>query len=265
MTQAAITRQRDTARVPGQIKTQVPFLTLALIVACVVVAVRSSLGDDKTVLKALFIADPDHTLLHEIAAGEVWRLVTPIFIHFGPLHLFFNMLWLWALGRQIEGRNGRWFIAGFVALVGIASNVAQYLATGPTFGGMSGVVYGLLAYIWMRNRLDPNAGYQLHHDDVVICTGCYLLCWTGVLGPIANWAHTAGLIGGLALGYVQGQFVRTGDGSQQSPPQQIPAHLARPVAPQNLRPQNVQQSPQQELPRWLRRPGTASVPYTQET
>jgi hypothetical protein len=118
---------------------------------------------------------------------------------------------------------------------------------------MSGVVYGLLAYIWMRNRLDANAGYRLHHYDVVICAGWYLLCWTGVLGPIANWAHTAGLIGGLACGYVHTQFARTGDGSQQSPPRLSPPPLPRPEVSQNW-----QNSSPQELPRWLlRRPGSA--------
>jgi membrane associated rhomboid family serine protease len=252
MVQAAVTLESDAGRVRGQIS-QVPFLTLALIAGCVVVAVRSSLGADETVLKALLFADPGHTPLQEIAAGEVWRLVTPIFLHFGPLHLLFNMMWVWALGRQIEGRNGRWFLAGFVALVGVASNIAQYLVTGPAFGGMSGVVYGLLAYVWMRNRIDPNAGYQLHHDDVVLCTGWYLLCWTGVLGPIANWAHTAGLIGGLACGYGQAQLARRGDGPQPSPRRPSPPLLPRPEVPQTLQPLNLQQGSSQELPRWLRR------------
>ena len=182
---------------------QLPFLTLTLIVVSVVVALTSSFGNSEEALKSLFIAAPSHAGLGDIEAGEVWRLVTPIFIHFGPLHLLFNMMWIWDLGREIEARKGRWFLAGFVVAIGVAGNVAQYLATGPSFGGMSGVVYGLLAYIWIRNRLDANAGYTLHQYDVVTCVGWYFACWTGLLGPIGNWAHTAGLIGGLAWGYLE--------------------------------------------------------------
>jgi hypothetical protein len=79
---------------------------------------------------------------------------------------------------------------------------------------MSGVVYGLLAYVWIRNRVDPTARYVLHRYDVVTCVGWYVLCWTGLLGPIANWSHTVGLIGGLTWGYLEtaavpgGRFTR---------------------------------------------------------
>jgi GlpG protein len=251
MMQAQI--KREGARVRGQIETEVPFLTLLLIAACIAVALLSAFGTDRSALEALFIASPARTPWQEIAAGEIWRLLTPIFLHFGPIHLLFNLLWVWDLGRQIERRDGRWFLAGFVALVGVAANIAQYLASGPAFGGMSGVVYGLLAYIWMRNRRDPRARYVLRRYDVAICIGWYVLCWTGILGPIGNWAHTAGLVGGLVWGHIASAAVRTGDGLRQSP-----TPISQPKTPQNL-----QRSPQhagansvdEDLPLWLRRSG----------
>src|SRR5262249_19576251 len=50
----------------------------------------------------------------EIRAGEVWRLVTPIFLHGGLLHLLFNMLWLYQLGGQIETQESSRYIAVMV-------------------------------------------------------------------------------------------------------------------------------------------------------
>jgi membrane associated rhomboid family serine protease len=182
---------------------RLPFLTVALIAACVIVALITSFGADDDRLQWLFIARPDGVGLEDIEAGQVWRLVTPLFLHFGPLHLLFNMMWLWSLGGMIEARRGYWFLGGFVAVIGVPANVAQYLASGPLFGGMSGVIYGLLAYIWMKSRVDANAGYVLRRFDVVTCAIWFVLCWTGLVGPIGNWAHTAGLIGGVAWGYVE--------------------------------------------------------------
>ena len=181
-----------------------PPLTIALIVISVAISLMSNMGSSLPDLKTLLIADPESHGLLEIGAGEVWRLITPIFIHFGPIHLLFNMMWLWDLGKLIEVKKGHWFIAGFVLATGISSNLAQYLVTGsPLFGGMSGVVYGLLGYIWIQGLRDLGFGYVLHKQTVIMMLGWFILCWTGILGPIANWAHTAGLAIGIAWGYVE--------------------------------------------------------------
>ncbi len=177
-------------------------LTLLLIIISVAVSFFSGLGRNYDFLGKLFITKFLHAGLPEIAGGEFWRLLTPIFIHFGIIHLLFNMLWLKDLGSMVEDRKGSWFLGIFVIIVAVASNLAQYLVSTPNFGGMSGVVYALLGYIWMKGKYDPNSRLYLHKTIVTMMIAWYFLCLTGLMGNIANAAHTAGLVIGVAWGYL---------------------------------------------------------------
>jgi membrane associated rhomboid family serine protease len=183
---------------------QFPVATVALIAVSVLASLTSALGSGAPT--PLLINDPGAPFFASIAGGEIWRLVTPMFVHFGILHILFNMMWLWDLGRAIELRKGALFIVLFVVAVGVASNLAQYVITqNPLFGGMSGVVYGLLGYFWIQGRINPYFGMALHQSTVIMMLVWYVLCWTGLVGPIANWAHTAGLAMGVAWGYAAGR------------------------------------------------------------
>jgi GlpG protein len=143
--------------------------------------------------------------LVEIREGQVWRLITPIFLHFGILHLLFNMYWLHTLGGALEQEGGwRRFLLLVVPLA-VFSNLAQYVFEGPHFGGMSGVVYGLFGYIWMRCKYDPSCKLPMNRSTILVMVIWYFVCWTGFLGPIANMAHT----GGLALGMLWGWITAT--------------------------------------------------------
>jgi GlpG protein len=110
---------------------------------------------------------------------------------------------MWALydfGRQIEFRRGSWRLGLLVLVTAAASNLAQYGADHPAFGGMSGVVFGLFGYIWMKARFDPDAGLYMHPNTVVFVLFWGVLCTTGYVGPIANYAHGAGLAAGVMVG-----------------------------------------------------------------
>ena len=157
-----------------------------------------------------------------ILQGEVHRLITPIFLHFMigslPIHLLFNMMWLWDLGGSIEKERGPWYLFVLILIIGIASNVGQYysiylmegfVSSRYIFGGMSGVVYGLLGFIYMRKRFDPFFRVPLHPGIMQ-----FMLIWlvlgfvihsTGLLG-IANAAHLIGLIVGGALGVLSAKM-----------------------------------------------------------
>jgi membrane associated rhomboid family serine protease len=199
-------RLRQRSPKPGT-KTPMPLkkysvVSILLILFSVAMAGISNMGELPDALQPWMIASPGSTGLDDIASGQIWRLVTPIFIHFGPLHLLFNMMWIWDLGKLMETKKGIGFYLGFVLVVGVASNLAQYLFTGaPNFGGMSGVVYGMFGYLWTLGRSDPSAGFMLNKNVVVMMLAWLVLCWTGLLGPIANGAHTAGLLIGAAWGY----------------------------------------------------------------
>ena len=205
-------------------------LTMTLIVLSVVVAFASNFGNTRgrgsVVSQLTFQRVPieDENAredpLAQIKQGQVWRLATPMFIHFGPLHLVFNMLWLHWLGGMIETRKGTVAFGGLVLLTCLIANVAQALfpenAT-PMFGGMSGVVYGLFGYIWISMTVDPGIGLFLRKETVVFLFGWLFLGMAGVFEQmdiyIANWAHGGGLIAGVALALVAVAWRRGKTGS----------------------------------------------------
>lgn len=171
-------------------------VTLAMIIVCVALAL-DVFGLPR---EALMFSWP------AIVGGEIWRLVTPIFLHaplsVQPLHLLFNMWWLYDLGSLIERRVGSFRFALLVLVVALASNFLQFIARGPNFVGMSGVVYGLFGYAWVRGRLDPTSGLYLSPSVAVVMIGWFLLCAAGLIGNVANWAHGGGLAAGAVLAYV---------------------------------------------------------------
>jgi GlpG protein len=80
--------------------------------------------------------------------------------------------------------------------------VAQYLSYGPPFGGLSGVGYAFFGYVWMKSRFQPQARLRMPRSVFWMFWGLFALCFTGMLGPIANTAHVAGLIVGILYGLV---------------------------------------------------------------
>jgi len=92
---------------------------------------------------------------------------------------------------------------GLLVLAAAAiSNVAQTVMRGPMFGGMSGVNYALFGYVWMKHRFQPSEGLSIPSSTVVLMIAWLFLCMTGALGPIANAAHVAGLLSGMAFGVI---------------------------------------------------------------
>jgi GlpG protein len=187
-------RWKKTCHGPGVV-------TLSLIITCVGVFLLSGMGKNTQMVGKLFMSETMGGQLSEVLSGEIWRVITPIFLHFNLLHIFFNMYWLHELGNQIESKKGWKFFVTFVAILAICSNFSQFLISGPNFGGMSGVVYGLFGYVWIKSKLDPGDGFQIDPTIAMIMFGFFVICFTGIFGGVANWAHAGGLIVGLGWGY----------------------------------------------------------------
>lgn len=146
--------------------------------------------------------------------GQYWRLITPIFLHFGILHFIFNSLWLSMLGSRIEEVMGARHLMLIVVTTGVMSNAIQFWWSGASnFGGMSGVVYALLGYLWIANSIAPHLFMVLPKGIVPFMIGWLVLCMTPVvtflLGVgIANAAHLGGLLSGMLLGLAFGLLAK---------------------------------------------------------
>jgi len=163
--------------------------------------------------------------LASIKRGEVWRLVTTIFIHLSAFHLLFNMIWFYQFGSLLEHRYGTLFFAILVFATAAISGLFQdcvpqwmqgsvpgYLSDTQIFisggGGMSGVIYGLFGFAWMKSVYDRRCGFRLPQSTVIILVGWLFFCMipqemrSGIYGGnVGNWAHGIGLLVGMAFGY----------------------------------------------------------------
>lgn len=191
-------------------------LTMAVLLVTAVVAAITRLGSDPTtvVLFTLVPLGADGYLLEQPDMSQWWRLITPIFLHFGVLHLAFNALWYWELGRRIEMRSGSLWLLGLTLLFALVSNVSQWLIGGSVlFGGLSGVLYGVLGYCWLYQWIAPNVHFDLPKGVVILMLVWLVLCLTGLVtllgfGAIANTAHVSGLLIGCVTGALAGALSR---------------------------------------------------------
>ncbi len=152
-------------------------------------------------------------MFEKIRQGEVWRFFTPCMLHLNFLHLLFNMILAWMLLKQIEERVNKWKICLLILLIGVISNTAQYLMSGPFFLGFSGVIVGLAGFIWMRQKVAPWEGYPLQKSTLLFLLffviamfalelfSFSLQMFSGFqLSPnIANTAHIVGGLSGILL------------------------------------------------------------------
>lgn len=150
----------------------------------------------------------------KISDGEYWRLITPALLHGGLLHILFNLLWFWMLGKEVEKTIGASRMGVLILIIAIGSNTLQYLMTGFQFIGLSGVVAGLLLFIGERQRIAPWEGYTLQRSVyyfllfyifglAVIEILLFLGSFIGLPNlpiSIANTAHVGGALIGFLLG-----------------------------------------------------------------
>ena len=136
--------------------------------------------------------------------GAFWSLITTAFVHVEPLHLLFNMLWLWALGSAFEQRFGP--LAWIVFVLGsafVSSGIE--LLTGELGIGMSGVGYALFGFGWLTRGRLPEFARIVTDQTVMMFVGWGILCIvTTQLGimHIANLAHGAGFVFGAGVGMI---------------------------------------------------------------
>lgn len=181
--------------------------TYFILAFCLLIALLSGIGSNIQSLEPLLIIQVEFVgnqawysrNFIEGINGQWWRLITPAIIHFGILHLVFNLMWWWELGHLLERHYGTFVFMLMFLVLAVGSNMAQFLSTGPFFGGLSGVVYGLLAFIYARGIGDQDY-FQLEKGLVWFLLAWYVLCWTGLVGNVANIAHTAGLVLGFLFG-----------------------------------------------------------------
>jgi len=216
-------REREAAAVSGAarrqfdrsevVREEVGWLTVALVVVCLGITGAAWAGYEGIIREWLFITriteDGRYFRgLPEIRDGEWWRLITPALVHLNVMHLAFNMMGLYFFGNFLEARLGAWRLAVLVLVLAVVSNLGQYYFSKPNFLGFSGALYGLFGYAWIRGRFDPESGLEVNQQTVTLMLVWFALCFTGLLGPIANGAHASGLALGAIWGFAAAKLIQ---------------------------------------------------------
>jgi len=186
-----------------------PYVTYTLIGICVLVyliqiGTQSFLGQD---IPALWGIKNNDLILQ----GQVWRLLTPIFLHGSILHIAFNMYALFYIGAMLERFYGRSRYFGLFMLSGFAGNVISFMFSSYQSLGSSTSIFGLLGaegVLIYQNReiFGPIARRAL--SQVVIIAVVNLIIGLTPGSGIDNWGHIGGLIGGTLFAWFGGPVLR---------------------------------------------------------
>lgn len=182
-------------------------ITVAVLIACVFLFIQTDLMRNHALVRHLLFSTG--RTWQPILDGEYWRIFTPALMHGGWLHIFFNLMWWWDLGVMIESRRGSLKFLLMVAVMAAGSNAMQFVMTGPNFLGLSGVVFGLFGYVWVKGKLDPSDGMGISNQTATWMLVWFVACSIGLVGQVANWAHGGGLVLGVIFGSMSALWRQT--------------------------------------------------------
>ncbi len=140
-----------------------------------------------------------------ILQGEVWRFITPIFLHASILHILFNMYALYRIGPMLERKYGTYRFLALYLISGLWGNTFSFLFSDKPSLGASTAVFGLIAaqgiFIYQNRDLFGSAARPLLSNVVVIIALNLML---GLSPGIDNWGHFGGLLGGSIFAWFAG-------------------------------------------------------------
>jgi len=133
-----------------------------------------------------------------ILQGQVWRFLTPVFLHGSILHLVFNMYALYTIGPRMENRFGTWPFLALYLISGLWGNAFSFLFTPNASLGASTAIFGMIAaqgvYIYKNRMLLGSAARPMMMNIIMIVAVNLML---GLSPGVDNWGHIGGLLGGL--------------------------------------------------------------------
>lgn len=140
-----------------------------------------------------------------IILGQVWRLLTPVFLHGSIMHIGFNMYALYIFGRGLEKRYGTARFAMLYFMGALAGNTLSFLLSSNPSLGASTAIFGLAAaegvFIYTNRQFFGRAGRSMLMNILTIL-GVNLLL--GLSPGIDNWGHLGGLVGGAIFAWFAG-------------------------------------------------------------
>ncbi|MGI8794274.1 MAG: rhomboid family intramembrane serine protease [Acidimicrobiales bacterium] len=143
---------------------------------------------------------PDFALIGPaVADGQWWRLITSGFLHYGFMHLGFNLFALWLVGNILEPALGRlrFAIVYFAGLLA-GSAGALLLSYNASTAGASGAVFGIMGALFVGQRrlgVDP---WRNGIGGLLVIN----LVFTFAIPNISIGGHLGGLLGGSLAGYL---------------------------------------------------------------
>ncbi len=148
-----------------------------------------------------------------IDSGELWRLLSAIFLHADALHLSLNMIALFALGRLCEAVYGGGRLTALFLIAGVCGTTLSWVGDNPLSVGASGGIFGLMGaaiiFGWKHRADLPEPAGRFFRRK--------LLPWVlfnlglGLVIPVVdNFGHIGGLIGGCVAAMIMGNRVVPG-------------------------------------------------------
>ena len=190
----------ETEQVAPVVITRPTWVTWAAVGACVAIFVGVNLQEDKRSLEVLsrFGFLPAEV----IWSGAWWGTLSSTFVHIDLIHVFFNLYWLWHLGRLMEDELGSLRLLGFYLGASLISSTSQLAVSDTTGIGASGVVYAMFGFMWRSRSVYPKFQSIIVQKTIKVffiwLVACFFLTAAKLMN-IANAAHLSGLVYGVVV------------------------------------------------------------------